>query len=216
MAKQIDEWTKTAARYRSEPEAAGGKGEGTVELSRRAIEEQHHRDDVSRQVPSLRVRVGGLPDRHRAGVVDRHHRHGRAELSGRRPRRARACLHGDRAVRAARCCICTERWPSARAARMRRRMRHNSRSARPARFGRNMRSNRLDPLLDRIDQVVRPVEPHQHVLVEPAEPADLQQLRPRRLEHEGGDADDRRAWPSTSTRWRRSNACAPAATGRAA
>ena len=43
--KQIDDWTKTAARYRSEPEAAGGKGEGTVELSRRAIEEQHHRDE---------------------------------------------------------------------------------------------------------------------------------------------------------------------------
>jgi hypothetical protein len=45
MEKQIDDWTKTAARYRSEPEAAGGKGEGTVELSRRAIEEQHHRDE---------------------------------------------------------------------------------------------------------------------------------------------------------------------------
>jgi hypothetical protein len=44
MTKQIDEWTKTAARYRSEPEAGGGKGEGTVELSRRAIEEQHLRD----------------------------------------------------------------------------------------------------------------------------------------------------------------------------
>jgi hypothetical protein len=44
--KQIDEWTKTAARYRSEPEAAGGKGEGTVELARRAIEEQHHRDEA--------------------------------------------------------------------------------------------------------------------------------------------------------------------------
>ena len=44
MAKQIDEWTKTAARYRSEPEAAGGKGEGTLELSRRAIEEQAKRD----------------------------------------------------------------------------------------------------------------------------------------------------------------------------
>ena len=43
--KQIDDWNKTAARYRSEPEAAGGKGEGTVELSRRAIEEQHHRDE---------------------------------------------------------------------------------------------------------------------------------------------------------------------------
>ena len=45
IAKQVDEWSKTAARYRSEPEAAGGKGEGTVELSRRAIEEQHKRDD---------------------------------------------------------------------------------------------------------------------------------------------------------------------------
>lgn len=45
VTKQIDDWTKTAARYRSEPEAAGGKGEGTVELSRRAIEEQHHRDE---------------------------------------------------------------------------------------------------------------------------------------------------------------------------
>src|SRR6185503_4760021 len=45
IQKQIEDWSKTAARYRSEPEAAGGKGEGTVELSRRAIEEQHHRDE---------------------------------------------------------------------------------------------------------------------------------------------------------------------------
>jgi hypothetical protein len=45
IQKQVDDWNKTAARYRSEPEAAGGKGEGTLELSRRAIEEQHHRDD---------------------------------------------------------------------------------------------------------------------------------------------------------------------------
>jgi hypothetical protein len=44
MTKQLDEWTKTAARYRSEPEAAGGKGEGTVELARRAVEEQKLRD----------------------------------------------------------------------------------------------------------------------------------------------------------------------------
>jgi hypothetical protein len=42
--KQVDEWNKVAARYRSEPEAGGGKGEGTVELSKRAIEEQHKRD----------------------------------------------------------------------------------------------------------------------------------------------------------------------------
>jgi hypothetical protein len=44
MAKQIDEWTKTAARYRSEPEAAGGLGEGAVELMRRALAEQKKRD----------------------------------------------------------------------------------------------------------------------------------------------------------------------------
>jgi hypothetical protein len=46
LAKQIDEWAKTAARYRSEPEAGGGKGEGTVELSRRALEEQVKRDTM--------------------------------------------------------------------------------------------------------------------------------------------------------------------------
>jgi ABC-type nickel/cobalt efflux system permease component RcnA len=44
IAKQIDEWTKTAARYRSEPEAGGGRGEGTVELSRRAQEMEKARD----------------------------------------------------------------------------------------------------------------------------------------------------------------------------
>jgi hypothetical protein len=44
LDKQIDEWSKTAARYRSEPEAANGLGEGTVELSRRAIDMQKDRD----------------------------------------------------------------------------------------------------------------------------------------------------------------------------
>jgi hypothetical protein len=44
LAKQIEEWTKTAARYQSEPEAGGGKGEGTRELSKRAIEMQKDRD----------------------------------------------------------------------------------------------------------------------------------------------------------------------------
>ena len=44
IEKQIAEWTKTAARYQSEPEAGGGKGEGTRELSRRAIEMQKDRD----------------------------------------------------------------------------------------------------------------------------------------------------------------------------
>jgi hypothetical protein len=44
LAKQVDEWGKTAARYRSEPEAGGGRGEGTVELARRALEQEAKRD----------------------------------------------------------------------------------------------------------------------------------------------------------------------------
>src|SRR5256885_8209479 len=44
IAKQIEQWDKTAARYRSEPEAGGGKGEGTQELSRRAQEMEKARD----------------------------------------------------------------------------------------------------------------------------------------------------------------------------
>jgi len=44
LAKQIDVWTKTAERYRSEPEAAHGLGEGTVELMRRAQEKEKERD----------------------------------------------------------------------------------------------------------------------------------------------------------------------------
>ncbi len=44
LAKQIDSWTETAKRYQSEPEAGGGKGEGTRELSRRAQEMEKVRD----------------------------------------------------------------------------------------------------------------------------------------------------------------------------
>jgi hypothetical protein len=40
LAKQIDDWTKTAARYRSEPET----GEGSVELAERAKHAEHNRD----------------------------------------------------------------------------------------------------------------------------------------------------------------------------
>ena len=40
MTKQIDDWTKTAARYRSEPETK----EGSVELGERAKESEHRRD----------------------------------------------------------------------------------------------------------------------------------------------------------------------------
>src|SRR6185312_15055733 len=44
LTKQMAEWKKTADRYRSEPEASGGKGEGTVELMRRALEKEKERD----------------------------------------------------------------------------------------------------------------------------------------------------------------------------
>jgi hypothetical protein len=40
LQKQIDDWTKTAARYRSEPET----GEGSEQLSERAKHAEHERD----------------------------------------------------------------------------------------------------------------------------------------------------------------------------
>lgn len=46
MEKQVEEWNKTAARYRSEPAAADGKGEGTEELSGRAVSAEHLRDEM--------------------------------------------------------------------------------------------------------------------------------------------------------------------------
>jgi hypothetical protein len=46
MEKQIAEWNQTGARYRSEPDAADGKGEGTEELSRRAVDAEHLRDEM--------------------------------------------------------------------------------------------------------------------------------------------------------------------------
>jgi Domain of unknown function (DUF4337) len=44
LEKQIAEWSETAARYQSEPEAGGGKGEGTRELSKRAQAMEKERD----------------------------------------------------------------------------------------------------------------------------------------------------------------------------
>jgi hypothetical protein len=44
MEKQIAEWDAAAARYKSEPDAAEGKGEGSTELARRATEAEHERD----------------------------------------------------------------------------------------------------------------------------------------------------------------------------
>lgn len=44
LQKQMAVWKATADRYQSEPEAGGGKGEGTRELMRRAIEKEKERD----------------------------------------------------------------------------------------------------------------------------------------------------------------------------
>ena len=41
--KQIDDWNKTAARYRSEPET----GEGSEELAKRAKQAEQQRDDAT-------------------------------------------------------------------------------------------------------------------------------------------------------------------------
>ena len=76
LQKQIDDWQKTAARYRSEPET----GEGTEQLSHRAKEAEEERDLADGKVPSLRARLRCLPDRHRAGVGHDHHRDHRAGL----------------------------------------------------------------------------------------------------------------------------------------
>src|ERR1043165_4130980 len=53
IAKQIDQWEKTAARYRSEPDAGGGKGEGTKELMRRALEKEKDGDLQFNKYPNL-------------------------------------------------------------------------------------------------------------------------------------------------------------------
>ena len=43
VQKQVDDWTKTAARYRSEPET----GEGTEQLAEKAKHAEHDRDEAT-------------------------------------------------------------------------------------------------------------------------------------------------------------------------
>ncbi|MBR0782807.1 DUF4337 domain-containing protein [Bradyrhizobium iriomotense] len=43
VQKQVDDWTKTAARYRSEPET----GEGTEQLAEKAKHAEHERDEAT-------------------------------------------------------------------------------------------------------------------------------------------------------------------------
>ena len=44
VEKQIAEWDAAAARYKSEPDAANGLGEGSTELAHRAAESEEQRD----------------------------------------------------------------------------------------------------------------------------------------------------------------------------
>ena len=96
MTKQIDTWQKTAARYNDEPET----NEGRKQLSARALAAEKKRDNALGEISPLRSGVGRLPDRDRARVRDRDHRHHGAELACDRPWVHRRRLHGDRAVRA--------------------------------------------------------------------------------------------------------------------
>ena len=97
LEKQIEDWKKTAARYRSEPET----GEGSEQLAARAKQAETGPRSLDGEIPSLRSGVGGVSDRHRAGVGHHHHRHDRAGL-GRGPAGGhRTGVHGHRPVRAA-------------------------------------------------------------------------------------------------------------------
>ena len=97
LQKQIDDWQKTAARYRSDPET----GEGQEQLSERAKHAEEERDLADSEVSSLRTRLRRLSDRHRAGVGDHHHRHHRAGLDLRPADAGRHRLHRARHLHAA-------------------------------------------------------------------------------------------------------------------
>jgi hypothetical protein len=56
LQKQIDDWQKTAARYRSEPET----GEGTEQLSERAKEAEHDRDEETAKYHHFELASGAF------------------------------------------------------------------------------------------------------------------------------------------------------------
>jgi hypothetical protein len=56
FAKQIDDWNKTAARYRSEPET----GEGSEELAKRAKHAEHERDEATAKYRHYEIASAGF------------------------------------------------------------------------------------------------------------------------------------------------------------
>ena len=95
LEKRVNAWKERAARYESEPEP-NGKGEGRKELMARALQAGGQARRRAGQVSQLRVRLGRLPDRHRARLLLSHHRGRLSAVGRRRPRRARPLLHDDR------------------------------------------------------------------------------------------------------------------------
>ena len=130
-------WKKTAARYRSEPEAAGGKGEGTVELiaprheerapARRHRAQYHHYEFAS---AAFQIGIVLASATVITGMVALAWLAGGLGVVG-------LAFTAIGAVRAARCCILhlssdrrTSAVDAAAGACMRRRMRQSSRNAR--------------------------------------------------------------------------------------
>ena len=97
LQKQIDDWNKTAARYRSEPET----GEGSEQLSERAKHAEHERDEATAKYHHYEIASAAVPDRHRAGVGHHHHRHDRAGMGIRPAGAGRNRHHRARPVLAA-------------------------------------------------------------------------------------------------------------------
>ncbi len=92
MLKQADDWMATVARYDSDPKEKDGRKELRAQAESLRTPARH----LAGQVSPLRVRLGGLPDRHRAGVGRGHHRHGGARVGGDRARLLRPGIHGAR------------------------------------------------------------------------------------------------------------------------
>ena len=74
LQKQIEDWQKTAARYRSEQET----GEGTEQLAERAKHAEEERDLATAKYHHYELAFRCVPDRHRPRVCNHHYRHDRA------------------------------------------------------------------------------------------------------------------------------------------
>lgn len=88
-AKQVYTWQKTAARYDDEPET----NEGHKRLAARALVAEKKRDLAMNRYHDYGDRLGGLPDRDRAGVGHDHHRDDGPVLGIGGADRGRAWLH---------------------------------------------------------------------------------------------------------------------------